>query len=171
MRLALALLLLLIARPALAGGEPDGVLGVPWDATQADLRSALQQGSDTVRCDSPEICRIMRARLGAVPVSVTYFFPKDGKFEMAILTFDTADYEKMVALFVDRYGDPGSARQDQVQLSGCSAAITNTFLEWTGKRVVMDLRKFESKSEGRATIMLKALRDREAAAASTPENK
>jgi len=35
----------------------------------------------------------------------------------------------------------------------------------------MDLRKFESKSEGRATIMLKALRDREAAAASTPENK
>ena len=171
MRLALAVLLLLIARPALAGGEPDGVLGVPWDATQADLRSALQQGSDTVRCDSPEICRMTRARLGTVPVNVTYFVPKDGKFEMAIITFDPVDYEKLVALFVDRYGDPGSARWDQVQLSGCSAAIRNTVLEWAGSRVVMDLRNYESRTEGRATFMLKALRDRDAAAAGAPEKK
>ena len=113
----------------------------------------------------------MLFRSGTVSVNVTYFFPKDGKFEMAILTFDPADYEKLVALFVDRYGDPGSARLDQVQLGGCSAAITNTVLEWTGDRVLMDLRKFESKTEGRATFMLKAVRDRATAAVTAPKKK
>src|SRR5215472_6300664 len=160
-----------MAPPAFAASEPDGVLGVPWRATQADFRSALQRSADTVRCDSPEICRMTRARLGTVPVNVTYFVPKDGKFEMAIITFDPVDYEKLVVLFVDRYGDPGSARWDQVQLSGCSAAIRNTVLEWAGSRVVMDLRNYESKTEGRATFMLKALRDRDAAAAGAPEKK
>jgi hypothetical protein len=38
---------------------------------------------------------------------------------------------------------------------------TNEIAEWSGERVVIDLRRFNSKNEGRATIMLKALRDRD----------
>jgi hypothetical protein len=162
-------LLLLLARPVFASNEADGILGVPWGATQEVLRAALQQAGNTVRCDAPQICKLARASFGPVPVNITYLFPEDGKFEMAILRFDPADYKKLVAVFVDRYGDPASARREQIHLSGC-AAETITILEWWGERVVMDLRQFESKNEGRAMIMLKALRDREAAD-SRPEKK
>lgn len=43
---------------------------------------------------------------------------------------------------------------------GCAKA-TNEIVEWSGERAVIDLRRFGSKNEGRATIMLKALRDRD----------
>ena len=158
MKLALALLLTL-ATPALAWNEPDNVGGVPWGATQEDLRVQLQRAGEAVWCDSPELCVSLRASFGSLPVNITYIFPKDGKFEMAILTFSPTDYRKLRAVFIERYGEPVSARTE-THGSGCAKA-TNEIVMWSGERVVIDLRRFGSKNEGRATIMLKALRDRD----------
>ena len=51
-----------------------------------------------------------------------------------------------------------SARKEKSGV-GCGE-ITNDIAEWSGERVVIDLRRFGSKNEGRATIMLKTLRER-----------
>ena len=84
----------------------------PWGATQEDLRVQLQRAGETVRCDSPELCVNLRASFGSVPVDIKYIFPKDGKLEMVILTFRPADYRKLRAVFVERYGEPMSAREE-----------------------------------------------------------
>ena len=87
-----------------------------------------------------------------------YIFPTDGKLEMAIVTFKPAEYRKVRAVFVERYGTPMLARKET---SGQGArGLPMRIVEWWGERVVIDLRQFNSKNEGRATIMLKALRDR-----------
>ena len=158
MKLALALLLTL-ATPALAWNEPDSISGVRWGATQEDLRVQLQRAGETVRCDSPELCVSRRASFGAVPVDITYLFPKDGKLEMAIVTFKAPDYRKLRAVFVERYGEPMSPREEPFG-RGC-ARPTNEILEWSGERVVIDLRHFASNNEGRVTIMLKSMRERD----------
>ena len=158
MKLALALLLTL-ATPALAWNEPDGVGGVRWGATQADLLIQLQRAGETVTCDSPGTCVSRRATFGSVPVDIMYIFPTDGKLEMAIVTFKPAEYRKLRDAFVERYGAPMLARKEK-DGRGC-AQTTNEIAEWLGERVLIDLRQFNSKNEGRATIMLKALRERD----------
>ena len=104
-----------------------------------------------------ELCVSLRTSFGSVPVNITYFFPKDGKLEMAIVTFKPVDYRWLHAVFVERYGAPMLARKETSGLR--CGEITNDIAEWSGERVVIDLRRFGSKDEGRATIMLKALRD------------
>lgn len=158
MKLALALLLTL-ATPALAWNEPDSVSGVQWGATQEDLRVQLQRAGQTLRCDSPETCVSLRTSFGSVPVDIMYIFPKDGKLEMAIVTFRPAEYRKLRAVFVERYGAPMLTRKETSGL-GCTEG-PNEIAEWSGEHVVIDLRRFSSKNEGRATIMLKVLRDRD----------
>jgi hypothetical protein len=101
----------------------------------------------------------LRASFGPVRVDIRYIFPKDGKLEKAILTFRPVDYRKLHAVFVEQYGAPMSTREYTVG-RGCTKA-TNEIVEWSGERVVIDLRRFGSKNEGRAMIMLKALRDRD----------
>jgi hypothetical protein len=159
MKLALALLLTL-ATPALAWNEPDSVGGVQWGATQEDLRGQLQRAGQTIRCDSPELCVSLRTSFGSVPVDITYIFPKDGKLEIAIVTFKPVDFRWLHAVFVERYGAPMLARKEKSGV-GCGET-TNDIAEWSGERVVIDLRRFGSKNEGRATIMLKPLRERDA---------
>jgi hypothetical protein len=158
MKLALALLLTL-ATPAFAWNEPDSISGVQWGATQEDLRVQLQRAGEPLRCDSPEICVSLRTSFGPVPVDITYIFPNDGKLEMAIVTFRPTEYRKLRDVFVERYGTPMSTRKEKSG-RGCFQT-TNEIAKWSGERVVIDLRRFNSKSEGRATIMLKELRDRD----------
>lgn len=158
MKLAL-LLLLTLAAPALAWNEPDSVRDVPWGATQEELRAQLQRAGEIARCYSPQHCVSLRVSVGPVPVNIQYVFPKDGKLEMAILTFPSGNYQKLRAAFVERYGAPTSVRQEKIQGQGCTTATE--VVEWSGERVVIDLRRFATKNAGRATITLKASRDRE----------
>jgi hypothetical protein len=96
---------------------------------------------------------------GSVPVDILYVFPKDGKLEMAIISFKPAEYRKLRDVFVERYGAPMLARKEKSG-RGC-AQVINEIAEWSGERILMNLRRFNSKNEGRATIMLKALRERD----------
>lgn len=159
MKFALALLLI-IAPPAFAWNEPDGVLGVPWGATQAELRVKLQHTGETPTCVSPDLCGGVRTKLGDVPVGVQYMFPKAGKFEMAVLSFKPDDYRKVRSALIQRYGTPTSTRLEPARIPGCGAKY-NDVAEWSGERVVIKLRRYSSRSEGRATIMLKVPRDGE----------
>jgi hypothetical protein len=157
MKFALALLLF-IAPPAFAWNEPDGVLGVPWGATQDELRVKLQDAGETPSCASPELCGGVRTKLGDVPVGVQYMFPTAGKFEMAVVTFKPDDYKKVRSAFIQRYGMPTTTRVEPARIPGCAVKY-NDVSEWSGERVVIRLRRYTSPSEGRATITLKTLRD------------
>jgi hypothetical protein len=167
MKFALALLLI-IAPPAFAWNEPDGVLGVPWGATQEELRVKLQHAGQTPACASPELCGGIRTTFGDAPVGIQYIFPKAGKFEMAVVTFKPDDYRKVRSAFIQHYGVPTATRLERARIPGCGAKY-NDVAEWSGGRVVISLKRYNSKSEGRATIMLKALGEAEGAGGKSPD--
>lgn len=167
MKIGFALVWLLLAAPALAWNEPGDVNGVSWGATQADLRAQFQQTGEAVSCNSPALCRVASARFGAVPVRISYFFMKDGKFEMAVITFNPADFNKLLAAFRDRYGEQGAMSEEPIQLAACGTTPNYT-AHWAGDRVLIDLQRFGTKTEGRAVIMLKTARDGEVEADKQP---
>jgi hypothetical protein len=156
MRFALAILVMIIAPPAFAWNEPDGVLGVPWGATQEQLRVKLQDAGQTPSCASPELCGGVRTLFGDAPVGVQYMFPKAGRFEMAVVTFKPEDYRKVRSAFIQRYGAPTSTRREPARIRECGVKY-NDVSQWSGDRVVINLKQYSSRSEGRATIMLKAI--------------
>jgi hypothetical protein len=162
MRLAVALALLL-ATPAYAWNEPNDIQGVPWGATQATLQAKLQETHDPVQCDSAEFCNTGKVNFGPVRVSIAYFFPKDGQFEMAVISFNPSDYNRLLTVFLKRYGQPASTREERMQVPKTCSTTSNRLAQWAGDRVLIDLRQYASPTEGRATIMLKTLHDRDAA--------
>jgi hypothetical protein len=167
MKFALAFLLI-IAPPAFAWNEPDGVLGIPWGATQEEFRVKLQHAGQTAACASPELCGGIRTTLGDVPVGIQYLFPKAGKFEMAVVTFKPDDYRKVRSAFIQHYGTPTVTRLERARIPGCGAKY-NDVAEWSGDRVVISLKRYNSKNEGRATIMLKALGQGENTGGKSPD--
>jgi len=170
MRAALALTLLL-ATPAFGWNEPTDIQGLPWGATQAELQAKLQDTRDPVRCDSPEFCKTRNVNFGPVRVSISYFFLKDGKFEMAVLSFKPSDYDQVLTVFRERYGQPVLTREERMRVPNSCATATNHIVHWSGDRVVIDLQQYQSPTEGRATIMLKAVQEREAAGTGTEKEK
>jgi hypothetical protein len=80
--------------------------------------------------------------------------------DMAVLTFKPDDYGKVRAALVQRYGMPTSTRLEPQRIPGCGMR-KNDIAQWSGDRVVVNLRRFISQNEGRATIMLKGARDSE----------
>jgi hypothetical protein len=159
MKFALALLLI-VAPPALAWNEPDGILGVPWGATQEELRAKLQHAGEPPKCLSAESCSGVRTTVGTVPVGVQYLFPNNGKFELAVFTFKPEDYRRVRLAFIERYGAPTASRVEPARAAGCKGKL-NHVAEWSGERVLIKMNQYNSRTEGRATIMLKAARDSE----------
>lgn len=161
-----SLMVLLLAGPALAWSEPDDVRGVPWGATQADLRLKLSQAGDAVTCPSPQMCVTQRALFDKIPVKITYFFPNDGKLAVAVLTFRTGEYVHVRQAFDGRFGGPTSTREEAIEPMACTKAV-NEIADWSGERVTISLRQYATKTEGRAMIVFKSLAESPAPAKDT----
>lgn len=156
MTVVLTLIMLLLASPALAWNEPDNVHGVPWGATQDELRLKRSLAGDAVTCPSPQMCVTQRTLFDKIPVKITYLFPNDGKLAVAMLTFRTGEYVHILDAFVGRFGQPEAKREEAIEPQACTKAV-NEIADWSGERVTITLRQYATKTEGRATIVFKSL--------------
>jgi hypothetical protein len=160
MRLALALaLVLLLASPAFAFNEPDGFRGLKWGATKDDLdAAAMKRGDATVLCPPsrpPHAICSTEVMIGPAPAMVDYRF-RDERFVAVSVRFQPDQFSGVAETFILRYGPPTKRSQEPVQTRG-GARLTNDILRWTGKAVVIELRRYAaSADEGSAYLWTQA---------------
>jgi hypothetical protein len=159
MRLALALALVVAAAPALAFNEPDGFRGLKWGETKDDLdAAATKRGDATVLCPPsrpPHAICSTEAMIGPTPATVDYRF-RDERFVAVSLRFQPDEFSGVAETFIQRYGSPTNRSQEPVQTRG-GTRLTNDILRWTGKAVVIELRRYgASANEGSAYLWTRA---------------
>ena len=121
------LVLAVVASSALAFNEPDGFRGVPWGATKDALRDKLGKAS----CGAyPADQRWLGDRLctgafplGNVTVTAHYVFRSD-KFVRVSLSFPSKDFDRMAAIFTERYGPPTVRDREILTWTGTTTAIS-----------------------------------------------
>jgi len=186
-----ALVVAAIAAPVVAQGqptkpwpkEPDSYRGMRWEAPLAEIAKTV---GTTCVCDYPgrvpnEACFLgdAESHAGKVPTTRTCISDFEvGSIQMkevwhfvddllggVSLSFEPDDYERLRAIFVERYGPPTQTSRQPFQTRG-GARATNEALLWRGKRVTIRLRKFaESITDGDATLLTKGYLDRQRKAA------
>jgi hypothetical protein len=124
---ALFLLFLAMADDVPGFNEPEGFRGLPWRATEQEMRAsvsiarACEDLSAAERWQGDRYCPA-RFLIGDVSVYAMYTFRAD-KFVRVGLHFAPKDFDRLAAIFVERYGPPTNKRQDIFAWSGATAAI------------------------------------------------
>jgi hypothetical protein len=124
---ALVLLFAAIVGTALGFNEPDGFRGVPWGATEAQVRKAIHVSA----CDDIAASeRWMGNRycfaelsIGDVSVEATYTF-RGNKFVRVGLHFAPRTFDRMLSIFRERYGEPTRTKRDFAEWAGVKVSIT-----------------------------------------------
>jgi hypothetical protein len=149
----------LFISPANAFEDPSHFRGVPWGASEGELREKLSGAfegpmgrlSGIYSCDSyPEKFRWLGDRscngwfyVGSALARVTYLFRKDG-FTRVQLTFRPDDFGEVERIFLERYGPPTSQADPPIKTRG-GAELINRILKWTGPIVVISLERYFGK--------------------------
>ena len=140
-------LVLAMAGTVLGFNEPEGFRGVPWGATEKQMRSSV---SSPPTCeDFPKAERWSGHRycftqfpIGDVIVDAMYRFRAD-KFVRVGLHFAPKDFDRLGAIFVERYGPPTNKSRDA--------------FVWTGATTEISLHRYVgSSSQGYASIATQA---------------
>jgi len=136
-----------MAGTVLGFNEPEGFRGVPWGATEKQMRSSV---SSPPTCeDFPKAERWSGHRycftqfpIGDVIVDAMYRFRAD-KFVRVGLHFAPKDFDRLGAIFVERYGPPTNKSRDA--------------FVWTGATTEISLHRYVgSSSQGYASIATQA---------------
>jgi hypothetical protein len=134
-----------VVSSALAFKEPDGFRGVPWGASEGALRDKLGEasahGDQWIGCETyPAEDRWRGDRyctgafpLGNVTVTARYSFRSD-RFVRVALVFPSRDFERIAAIFTERYGPPTRRDRD--------------ILGWVGKATAVSLHRYLSGASG-----------------------
>ena len=156
--------------------EPDSYRGVRWDALVSEPEAHERLREMYCLCDLPGKARgpcmdyqgdptpatrtcAGKLTVGSIELDETWFFTLD-RFAGAYLTFDSDDYDKLRAIFVERYGPPTQSADTPVQ-TRMGAKARNHILVWKGRRASITLQRYGDKiTEGRALIGTHALMDR-----------
>ena len=107
--------------------EPDGFRGLPWGATEQQMRSAVsivracEDIRETERWQGHRYC-FAQFLIGNVKIDASYAF-RDDKFVRVGLHFASQDFENLRAVFVERYGSPTSESRDLAAWNGSATAI------------------------------------------------
>jgi hypothetical protein len=142
-----------VAAKTVAFDDPDGFRGVPWGASEEELRAKLGGVSADGRWRGVSSCfgvpadqRWLGDRLcsgafllGDVKVDATYKF-RGGRFAGVLLTFESGHYERIARIFVDRYGPPTGTEERPYRTQG-GAQSTNQILEWKGALVLINVQR------------------------------
>lgn len=151
-------------RAAIAWDEPDAFRGVPWEASEAQIKAAVPglacmpaPAGNTMVGD-----RSCFATFSIGDVSVKgYFFLRRDRFVRVYITFDPKQFSALAGAFEERYGAPTRQSEDEMKTRG-GLSFTNVTKEWAGQKVMITLKKYAGKySEGSAQLEL--LADREEA--------
>ena len=132
MTLATVLCVLLLAvSDAFAFNEPDGFRGVPFGASEAQMRKTVtsaqcENHTPSDRWIGDRSC-VTEFRIGSVAVDAIYYF-RGGKFVRVSLHFDPRDFGRLVEIFKARYGAPTASTADN--------------LVWAGEKVNVSLRRY-----------------------------
>src|SRR5262249_41185090 len=109
-----------------AFNEPDGFRGVPWGATEEQMRAAVRinRGADIEAAQRWAGDRDCHAEfdLAGMPISLTYTFRGD-RFVRVSLHFASSDFERIAAIFVERYGTPTHRGEDIIRWEGTSVLL------------------------------------------------
>jgi hypothetical protein len=154
-----------IVSSALAFKEPDDFRGVPWGATEKALRDKLGEASahgfEGCQTYSPEDRWLgNRYCLGAfplagIPVDAVYSF-RANRFVRVNLTFPAQDFDRLAAIFVERYGPPTSSTRERYKTKGGAEAV-NEILKWSGPRIAISLERYGSRiTNGSARIVTRS---------------
>jgi hypothetical protein len=145
----------------LAFDEPDGFRGVPWGATEEQLRDKVSvvggRCEEYPRNDRWRGDRYCEAifQIGGVDVEALYAF-RSGKLVRVNLDFRSSDFDHLAAIFVERYGAPTGTTQEPYKTQG-GLETTNKILRWTGPNVIISLRQYAGRiTNGSAALMTKA---------------
>src|SRR6267142_713495 len=100
-----------IASKTLAFNEPEGFRGVPWGTTEEELLARLRIDGAQISCgDYPPDGHWIAERacngaflLDNIRLKATYGF-RAGKFTRVFLQFPSNDFNRIAAIFVERYG-------------------------------------------------------------------
>jgi hypothetical protein len=138
-----ALLVLAVVSSAFAFNEPDGFRGVPWGATEAQMRKAASVVGceDYARPDRWQGDRncFVEFKIGDIAVDSLYVF-RGNKFVKVIMRFPSPDFARLVTIFQERYGEPTTKSRD--------------LAEWVGTRVNISVRRYLSQgAEGQASLV------------------
>jgi hypothetical protein len=140
-KFAIALLLLSAAftsgqtKKSETWAEPDGFLGVPFNAGQAEARSKLD-----LKCDGEGTCTY-DLRLMDLPLRLFFNFDDRDKLGRVFANFRSSSFEVVRGVFVQRYGKPTqvstqtvtTALGDRIEIETCG---------WIGENVSIALTKY-----------------------------
>ena len=163
-RLAVALVLVgSIVSSALAFKEPEGFRGVPWGASEDELRDKLGETSAHGvlfdRCGAyPSEQRWLGDRfcagafpIGGITLKAVYRF-RVNRFVGVMLTFRAEDFDDLVAMFRERYGPPTTSATEPFKTQG-GLEGTNQLHRWIGPTIAISIQHFSGQiSEGAATL-------------------
>jgi hypothetical protein len=150
---ASVLLILVLVSGAPAFNEPDGFRGVPWGASQEQVRTTLDFSRQN-REDCTEITRDCQDLfwLGDIPLRTIYRF-RNGRLTGVFLHFKSRESAKLAAILVERYGAATKEKREQFKTRG-GVTASNQHLRWEGPKVVIDFWQFMGTlDEGLTTIL------------------
>jgi hypothetical protein len=148
---------------ALAFNGPETFRGVPWGASEDDLRLKIgptsEHGVWWKECkDYPDGQRWIGDRrclgtiqLGDATVRAEYKL-RANRFIGVLLSFSSRDFEWLATIFAERYGPPTTSAREQFKtLSGVEA--TNQIYRWSGPTIEITLQRFSGDiTEGSASL-------------------
>jgi hypothetical protein len=120
-------LVLAMAGTVLGFNEPEGFRGLPWGATEEQMRSAvsIERACVDLRPDQRWIAdRSCPAilDLAGIGVQAEYRF-RAGSFTSVILRFPSKDFERIAEIFSERYGEPTNRTTDHLAWVGRKASV------------------------------------------------
>lgn len=157
--------------------EPDGYRGLKWGASVGAAAEVLDSAEmclciygtddnsvckpkpekDPEKIPSRRVC-FTTFDVGPVKVKDQITFVNDALAAVS-MTFDTDDYERIRAIFIEKYGEPASREASEVH-NRMGAAFQQEELDWKGQTVVVSLSRFGSKlTQGAAYITTSVYRD------------
>ena len=143
---------------------PEEFMAMPWGASESEVRATL---ADTVQVagahwprlgdchDYPASDRglygdrfcVGGAALGGTKIETTYSFRRGGLASLRMI-FSSDSFDRIEKIFIEQYGPPVSAFNEEVELS----TKINRFLLWESEHIKIVLRRYlNSSTRGAAT--------------------
>ena len=127
----LTMMFLIGAKVTSGWDEPAGFRDIPWGAPPATVKRALPDFSCSTTCSG-------HLMIGEIRVFTLIGF-ETGGMNLVTLLFPANSFNKMKAIFIERYGQPLLHHNETVQ-NRMGAQFENEILEWNGQKVVILLK-------------------------------
>lgn len=137
--------------------EPDSYRGVKF-GTQLEVareKAGLSNPGTLARPSGAKTTCFGDNRIADLRIMETWAFDESDTLMSVRLSFESAGYETLRDVFVDKFGKPHSARTETVQ-NGLGAKFENEQLDWHGVGVHVQLQRFDGGLKRGSTLFIRA---------------